>query len=83
MDRIFQIGDFTFRLICPEEVTPPDNFMLFACDTEPELHCIPEYTYIIEVSEELPAPEGEPAAQRPDLTVFRNGIYETRLIGVT
>ena len=29
MNRIFQIGDFTFRLICPEEVTPPDNFMLF------------------------------------------------------
>ena len=45
MDRIFQIGDFTFRLICPEEVMPPDNFMLFACDTEPRLRCMPEYTY--------------------------------------
>ena len=27
MEGIFQIGDFTFRLCCPPEVTPPANFM--------------------------------------------------------
>ena len=44
MDRIFQIGDFTFRLICPAEVTPPDNFMLFACGADKGIHRIPGYT---------------------------------------
>ena len=29
MDRIFQIGDFRFRISYPEEVAPPDNFMKF------------------------------------------------------
>lgn len=97
MNRIFQIGDFTFRLICPEEVTPPDNFMLFVRDTagnSEKTDCnqgmgicdpkdaAPKYTYVIEISEQLPAPTGQPAAQRPDLTVFRNGEYENRLIGV-
>ena len=31
MDRIFQIGDFRFRISYPEEVAPPDNFMKFEC----------------------------------------------------
>ena len=29
MDKIFQIGDFTFRLCCPDEITQPPNFLLF------------------------------------------------------
>ena len=29
MDKLFQIGDFIFRLCCPAEVTPPENFMKF------------------------------------------------------
>lgn len=80
MDRIFQIGDFVFRLICPEEVAPPDRFMLFACDTGAK--AVPEYTYRIRVSEQFPEPEGKETARRPDLTVFRNGIFESRMIGV-
>ena len=31
MNSIFRIGDFCFRLIAPEGVTPPENFMLFEC----------------------------------------------------
>ena len=29
MDKLFQIGDFIFRLCCPAEVMPPENFMEF------------------------------------------------------
>ncbi len=31
MERIFRIGDFTFKLCYPEEISPPENFMKFAC----------------------------------------------------
>ena len=82
MDRIFQIGDFVFRLCCPEEVTPPENFMKFECESDSA-----EYTYQIKVSNTLPDPEGKLIAQRPDLTVFRcetgqGESLECRLIGV-
>lgn len=89
-DRIFQIGDFTFRLCCPDEITPPPNFLLFE-RSGPE--CVsgrpgdekparPEYTYRIHVSSRLPLPEGEIIAERPDIKVFRNEHGESRLIGV-
>ena len=82
MDRIFQIGDFVFRLCCPEEVTPPENFMKFECESDSA-----EYTYQIKVSNTLPDPEGKLIAQRPDLAVFRcetekRENFECRLIGV-
>ena len=54
MDKLFQIGEFVFRLCCPEEVTPPENFMKFECASGS-----PEYTYHIEVSDVLPRPEGK------------------------
>lgn len=83
MDRIFRIGNFTFRLCCSGEITPPENFMKFELEMGN-----PEYTYHIEVSACLPRPEGRLIAQRPDLTVFRKedspegqGL-ESRLIGV-
>lgn len=97
MDRIFQIGDFTFRLCCPDEVTPPENFMKFVCEFDgsgqsemrdgAECICTPEYTYHIVVSDDLPQVEGKIIAQRPDLTVFRRETeqgesLESRLIGV-
>ena len=74
MDSIFQIGSFPFRLRCPEEVQPPENFMKFIC--EESAGTWPEYTYEIRVADALPMPE-------PDLVVFReeNGL-EARLIGV-
>lgn len=98
MDRIFQIGDFRFRISYPEEVTPPDNFMKFECgkhgesDSGTEQCGVPEYVYNIEVSGSLPTPEGKVVARRPDLVVFQSGTeqsgaeggqaLESRLIGV-
>ena len=97
MDRIFQIGDFTFRLICPEGVTPPENFMLFAQEADSGTCHAPEdgvaaghdgteniysYTYNIEITERLPDPAGTCVAKRLDLAVYRQGEYESRLIGV-
>ena len=90
MDSIFQIGDFIFRLCCPPEVTPPENFMKF--ESSMGTHLVrtqetPEYTYNIIVSDDLPQVEGKIIAQRPDLTVFRRETeqgesLESRLIGV-
>ena len=90
MDKIFQIGDFTFRLCCPDEITPPPNFMLFERgDTESVSGgddageaVKPQYTYRMHVAEELPQPEGKVIASRPDLVVFENERGESRLIGV-
>ena len=84
MDKRFQIGDFIFRLCCPAEVTPPENFMKFEIGSVK----VPEYTYHIEVSDHLPEPDGKIVARRPDLLVFRQKaegdgrLLESRLIGV-
>lgn len=90
MDKIFQIGDFTFRLCCPDEITLPPNFMLFECgDTESVSggdgaaeEVKPQYTYRMHVASEFPEPEGKVIAGRPDLVVFENERGESRLIGV-
>ena len=34
MDKIFRIGDFTFRLCCAAEVKPPEHFRKFEYRTE-------------------------------------------------
>lgn len=82
MDKLFQIGDFIFRLCCPAEVTPPENFMKFEIGwglpgqresgqvEESGTVKAPEYTYHIEVSDHLPEPDGKIVARRPDLLVF-------------
>lgn len=82
MDKIFRIGNFTFRLCCPAEITLPENFMKFEFESGN-----PEFTYHIEVSDNLPTPEGSVIAQRPDLTVLQHKTesgqsLESRLIGV-
>lgn len=41
-----------------------------------------EYSYYIEVAEELPLPDGKIVAQRPDLTAFSDGNRENRLLGI-
>ena len=83
MDKLFQIGDFIFRLCCPAEVTPPENFMKFESGSRvsgqresgqvEEFGAVkaPEYTYHIEVSDHLPEPDGKIVARRPDLLVFQ------------
>ena len=62
MDRIFQIGDFRFRISYPEEVAPPDNFMKFECgdcagadNGQGDCGSV-EYVYNIEVADSLPVP---------------------------
>lgn len=82
MDKIFQIGDFVFRLCFLEEAAPPENFMKFEKRPASGANPVPEYTYLIKVSDCLPQPEGKVIARRPDLTVLQNGERESRLIGV-
>lgn len=82
MDKIFQIGDFVFRLCFPEEAAPPENFMKFEKRADSGANPVLEYTYFIKVSDCLPQPEGKVIARRPDLTVLQNGERESRLIGV-
>ncbi|MBO5657018.1 MAG: hypothetical protein J6R94_02415, partial [Agathobacter sp.] len=71
MNKVFQIGDFKFRLITPEEINPPSNFMLFeSCeDTAP-------YTYTVELGEEFPDFPGEKSVCREDLIVYKDGELE-------
>lgn len=80
MEKIFQIGGFTFRLSYPAQITPPPNFLLF--ETSELTAESVEYDYEIEISETLPQPAGRVLARRPDLVVFANEALESRLIGV-
>ena len=82
MDKKFKIGDFLFRLVCPPEVLPPENFLKFAWEEGADQETAPEYTYYIEVTDHLPQPEGKVLARRPDLLVFQSETGESRLIGV-
>ena len=83
MDKKFKIGDFLFRLVCPPEVLPPENFLKFAWEEgKDQEEAAPEYTYYIEVTDHLPQPEGKVLARRPDLLVFQSETGESRLIGV-
>lgn len=77
MNKQFQIGTFRFRLIYPQEVQPPVNFMIFET-----AEGTPEYTYEIHVTDHLPEPEGQVIARRPDLLVLEKEEGECRYIGV-
>ena len=78
MNGTFVIGDFCFRLMYPDSVAPPENFMLFARDGAE-----PSYTYTLELTDSFPQPRGRLIAQRPDLAVFEQDDLEMRYIGVT
>ena len=82
MDKKFKIGDFLFRLVCPPEILPPENFLKFAWEEGADQETAPEYTYYIEVTDHLPQPEGKVLARRPDLLVFQGETGESRFIGV-
>ncbi len=73
MNGYFCIGDFHFQIICPDIVPIPENFMKFSAEPVP----VP-YLYTIVLREQLPEPEGDPAARRDDILVFRRGSLETR-----
>ena len=76
MNEVFTIGEFCFRLLCPEEIVPPPNFMRFCGGGTPA------FTYRIVLTEDLPEPEGEILARRPDLLVSQTPWGECRHIGV-
>lgn len=76
MNELFTIGEFCFRLICPDEITPPENFMKFLGGEKPV------YTYTITLSDTFPQPRGAIAACRQDILVTRENGLECRYIGV-
>ena len=77
MDKIFRIGDFCFRLIAPDSVIPPQNFMLFE-------HAAgePAYTFTIELAQSIPQPRGRMTTQRKDLIVFEENGLEMRYLAL-
>ncbi len=75
MDKCFRIGDFSFRLLCPDEVRPPENFMKFESDA-----AAADYTYRITLADTLPEPEGRRIALRQDLLVMEQDGLETRYV---
>lgn len=82
MKQLFQIGDFCFWLDCPASINMPEHFQKFAVRDGEADSLTPEYSYRIQVADSLPVPAGETVARRPDLTVYRQGDLESRLIGV-
>lgn len=76
MDKNFRIGEFVFRLCCPDGIQLPANFLQFAIDDN---HPV-QFTYEITVDGAFPTPE-HPLATRPDLVVFSTPGGEGRLIG--
>lgn len=83
MDKKFKIGDFLFCLVCALEVLPPENFLRFAWEeSRDQEETVPEYTYYIELTDQLPQPQGKVLAKRQDLLVFQGEAGESRLIGV-
>ena len=77
MNKVFQIGDFVFKLIAEDGILPPPNFMLFECADAP----VP-YISTIRLSETFPEIAGKVTARRPDLVVADDNGLESRLIGV-
>lgn len=75
MERHFQIADFPFRVLFPDEVVPPENFLKFS--TPPADGA---YTYTVAVTENFPAPRGSLAARRDDILVYREGDLEQRYL---
>lgn len=75
MDMTFQIGPFSFRLLCPEGFPLPETLTLFQ---QPGL--APDYCYSITAASQFPQPNGGIVARRPDLLVFQNNSLESRLI---
>lgn len=77
MNKTFRIGAFCFRVIAPDELIPPQNFMLFEQNDED-----PSYSYTIETAQDFPQPRGRMIASRKDLAVFEQDGLEMRYIGM-
>ena len=76
MNDVFTIGDFCFRLICPDDLPIPENFMKFRAGTDPE------YIYRIAFSQIFPAPEGHILTRRQDMLILEKNGRETRYIAM-
>lgn len=77
MKKQFQIGDFCFEIIYPEEMILPEHFMQFQT-----VRRAVSYTYEINSSDEIPQPGGKLLGQWPDMMVFGADSGESRLLGV-
>lgn len=77
MDKKFCIGNFVFRLCCPDEMCLPANFLQFAVDDDRPV----QFTYEIAVTDELLQPENI-LARYPDLVVFSASGGEGRLLNI-
>lgn len=77
MDKTFCIGDFVFRLCCPDEIQPPAHFLQFETNAARPA----QFTYEIEVASSLPRPQ-QLLAEYPDLLVFSAPGGEGRLLRV-
>ena len=77
MNSIFKIGDFCFRLIAPQEITPPKNFMLFEQEAGEAA-----YTFEIMLAAEMPKPRGRMIASRRDIAVFEENGLEMRYLAL-
>ena len=82
MDKKFKIGDFLFRLVCPPEILPPENFLKFAWEQGADQETAPEYTYYIEVTHQQPHPEPNHHPTPPQQHLLHTDTGESRLIGV-
>lgn len=77
MDKLFQIGNFCFRILCSDEITLPRHFLLFEVEQG-----IEEHTYYVYNRDILPSADGKIIAKRSDLIVYEAHDGENRLIGI-
>lgn len=75
MNELFTIGDFCFRLVCDEGITPPENFLKFRGGNQEA------YTYTVRLVDALPEAQEAVIARRPDILVSRAPGGECRHIG--
>ncbi len=78
MERLFRIGSFCFRMICPEEIPIPEHFLQFACAGD----AVPEFTYRIQITDRFSETEKKVLARRADLMVYETEGGEGRQIGI-
>ena len=76
MEQVFEIGGFCFAVRYSEQVSFPENLLLFKTAKKPQ------YTYTIEVQNDLKPIRGQLVARRPDLMVFKTEQRESRIIGI-
>ncbi|MDD6212488.1 MAG: hypothetical protein PUB22_05025 [Clostridiales bacterium] len=75
-ENIFRVGDFCFCLSYPEEIIPPDNFMLFEVKSG-----IPTYHYTLSFADRIPELDKPVIARREDIVIYSDRGLESRKIG--